>query len=176
MIPQTLAIRSTDLKLFSDACDIGYGATYGNHWIQGAWTPQQLQCSIDYRELYAIVAAAFTWGHCWAGQRIIFVTDNKPITKIWDKGTSPTPQIMSLIRPLYSFAAHIGFSMSFKHIFGIFNIAADALSRFQMERFRAASPTADKNPTPLPSNINRLITRNWSNNSTTKLRNWSDIP
>ena len=30
MIPAVLTIRSTDLRLFSDACDIGFGATYRN--------------------------------------------------------------------------------------------------------------------------------------------------
>ena len=156
MIPQSLTIRSTDIKLFSDACKIGYGATYGNEWIQGTWTPNQLALSIDYRELFAIVAAAFTWGHLWRGQRIVFVTDNKPITKIWDKGTSPTKAIMSLIRPLYLFAARVGFTISFKHIFGSHNVAADALSRFQMERFRAAMPHANTLPTPTPAIVDLL--------------------
>ena len=150
MIPQTLATRSTDLRLFSDASDIGFGATYGKAWIRGSWNQPVEEISINYRELYAIVAAAFTWGHQWKGKRIIFVTDNKPITKIWDKGTSPSPHIMSLIRPLYLFAACTGFSISFKHIFGIHNSAADALSRFQMDRFQAAMPHADTFPTAIP--------------------------
>ena len=150
MIPPVRAIRSTDLKLYTDASDIGFGATFGTHWIQGAWNQCDLALSIDYRELYAITAAAFTWGHKWKGQRIVFLTDNKPITQIWDKGTSPSIPIMSLIRPLYLFAACSGFSLSFKHIFGIHNIAADALSRFQMIRFRSAMPDADPSPTLVP--------------------------
>ena len=153
MIPPCLAVRSTDLQLYSDACDIGFGATYGSAWIQGSWTPQQLDLSINYRELYAIIAATFTWGHHWQGQRIVFITDNKPITKIWDKGTAPSVPIMSLIRPLYLFAACTGFSVSFKHIFGTYNTAADALSRFQMNRFRAAMPEADLHPTSIPRAI-----------------------
>ena len=153
MIPPSRAIRSSDLELFSDASDIGYGATCGNSWIQGAWSKQQIDLGINYRELFAITAATFTWGHNWEGQRIVFLTDNEPITKIWDKGTSPTIPIMSLIRPLYLFAARHGFSVSFKHIYGIFNIAADALSRFQMNRFRAAMPNADLIPHQVPATI-----------------------
>ena len=132
MIPPTRTIRSTDLKLFTDASDLGYGATYGNCWFSQGWTQEQLDHSINYRELYAIVAATFTWGHDWTGKRIVFVTDNKPITQVWDKGTCPSPPIMALIRPLYMFAALRGFSVSFKHISGYLNVAADALSRFQM--------------------------------------------
>ena len=121
----------------------------GGAWIQGAWVDPKA-ISIAYRELYAITAATFTWGNSWAGKRIVFLTDNKTITKIWDKGTSPTIPIMSLIRPLYLFAAQTGFSISFKHIYGIYNLAADALSRFQMDIFRAAKPDSDKYPTAIP--------------------------
>ena len=153
MIPPTRAIRSSDLQLYSDASDKGYGATYGNSWIQGAWNSHESALSIDYRELFAISAATFTWGHRWKGQRIVFITDNKPITQIWDKGTSPSIPIMTLIRPLYLFAACKGFSISFKHIYGIYNVAADALSRFQMDVFRATMPDADALPTPVPTTV-----------------------
>ena len=117
--------------------------------MQGAWVDPEA-ISIAYRELYAITAATFTWGHTWGGKRIVFLTDNKTITKIWDKGTSPTKAIMDLIRPLYLFAAQTGFSISFKHIYGVYNLAADALSRFQMDIFRAAKPDSDQCPTPIP--------------------------
>ena len=158
MIPPLRTIRSTDMRLFSDACDLGYGAIFGRQWIQDRWNSQQQGHSVDYKELFAIVAATFTWGHQWAGQRIVFTTDNKPITTIWDKGTSPSPAIMSLIRPLYRFAAQVGFSVSFKHIFGKRNQAADALSRFQMKRFRNVMPDAEDHPTQLPNQIKRLET------------------
>ena len=34
LIPETLQIESTDLKLFTDASNIGFGAIYGTAWIQ----------------------------------------------------------------------------------------------------------------------------------------------
>ena len=152
-IPPTRAIRSTDLQLYTDASDLGYGAIFGNSWIRGAWSQQETNLSIDYRELFAITAATFTWGYAWKGKRIVFITDNQPITQIWDKGTSPSTPIMALIRPLYLFAACNGFSISFKHIYGIYNTAADALSRFQMQRFRSAMPNADLLPTEVPTSV-----------------------
>ena len=157
MIPPTRSIRSTDMKLFTDSSDKGFGATYGHSWFLGPWSQQQLDQCINYRELYAILAATLTWGHKWAGKRIVFITDNKPITQVWDKGTSPSQSIMSLIRPLYMFAALNGFSISFKHIFGFLNVAAHALSRFQMDEFRNAMPYAERLPTKLPRTISSLI-------------------
>ena len=158
IIPQSLAILSSDIKLFTDASDIGYGALYGSAWIQGAWDADDLKhLSIDFRELFAILAAAHTWGHLWAGKRIIFTTDNKPITQVWSSLKSPSPQIMSLIRPLFLFAAHNSFSISFKHIYGLYNPIADALSRFQMLTFKALVPEADPDPTPVPAAATALI-------------------
>ena len=76
---------------------------------------------------------------------------------------------MSLIRPLYLFAACNGFSVSFKHIYGIYNDAADALSRFQMRRFNLALPTAEDHPTTIPNTIPPFYHSQTSNTSKTKL-------
>ena len=162
MIPPSLKIYSTDLKLHTDASDIGFGAIMGTEWICGSWDTSLPKTSIDYRELFAITAAALTWGHAWTGQRVVFITDNKPITQVWDTGTSPSIPLMSLIRPLYLFAAKIGFSVSFKHIFGASNPVADALSRFQMEKFFSLMPEAAEEPTELPHTVTNLLAQTYS--------------
>ena len=153
MIPPSLSIQSSDMKLHTDASNIGYGAIFRTCWIQGSWSPEQLSKSISYRELFAITAAALTWGHQWTGNRVVFITDNKPITQIWELGTSRCPDIMSLIRPLFLHAAKNDYSISFKHIFGVSNPIADALSRFQMPKFRNLLQDADPHPTPIPTSV-----------------------
>ena len=153
LLPDPQVIKASDLKLFTDASDIGFGATFGNAWIQGAWDKPRKEISINYRELFAILAAALTWGTSWTGKRIVFLTDNQSITQVWSSGTSPAPTIMSLIRPLFLTAARNGFSVAFKHIPGITNPIADAISRFQMPRFRHLMPNADDEPTPTPARI-----------------------
>ena len=81
---------------------------------------------------------------------MVFVTDNKPITQMWASGSTPAPNLMALIRKLFIFAARNQFLVSFKHIYGVYNHAADALSRFQVSRFRQVMPDADKQPTAIP--------------------------
>ena len=152
-IPQPRTILHSDLKLYTDASGIGFGATYCTDWFQGRWNPCCAGKSVDFQELFAIVAAAYTWGHLWAGQRIIFVTDNKPITQIWDKGTSPSPDIMTLVRYLFLFAVQNNFSVAFKHIPGTSNPIADALSRFQVARFHRLMPEAAALPTKIPEKV-----------------------
>ena len=158
MIPPSNSILASDMLLFSDVSDIGFGAIYGSEWIQGSWPPNKPKGSIAYRELFAITAAALTWGERWNGKRIVFVTDNKSITQIWNTGTSPCPQIMSLVRPLYFHAATFGYTVSFKHIFGTSNSIADAISRFQDKKLRSLMPKASPTPTELPHTVRQLLT------------------
>ena len=60
---------------------------------------------------------------------------------------------MTLVRKLYLHAALSHFSVSFKHVFTYDNPIADALSRFQMSRFRKLAPHADPTPTQIPADV-----------------------
>ena len=153
IIPESFTIKNSDLKLFTDASNIGFGAIYKNSWIQASWPQSYIDHSIDFKELFAIVAATLTWGHQWQGKRIIFITDNLPITQIWHSGSSSSPPLMSLIRKLFFIAAKLQFSVSLKHILGSFNPIADSISRFQMVRFHSEAPHADILSTPIPPAI-----------------------
>ena len=153
-IPDPKRIYSTDLMLFTDAAKFkGFGAICGSRWIQSRWPSELYHEDIDFKELFAIWAAARTWGHEWASRRVVFVTDNKPITQIWQSGTTPSARLMVLVRKLYLHAAVSHFTVSFKHIFTHHNPIADALSRFQMDRFRQLQPDADRNPTQIPADV-----------------------
>ena len=110
--------------------------------------------SIDYKELFAIVAAVLTWGSGWQGKGVIFITDNKPITEIWHSGTTSSIHLMSLVRKLFLIAARPEFSVSFKHIYGVNNPVADALSRFQMSKFHHLVPDADQHNQQHVNNYN----------------------
>ena len=153
-IPDPKFVYSTDLLLFTDASKyLGLGAVYGSKWIQSRWPPHLYGEDINFLELFTIMAAVLTWGQHWTRKRVVIVTDNKPITQVWASGTSQVVNIMTLIRKIYLFAATHHFSISFKHIFGQYNPAADALSRFQMQRFRTVMPGADTQPTDIPAAV-----------------------
>ena len=65
---------------------------------------------------------------------------------------------MVLVRKLYLFAARFGFAVSLKHILGIHNPIADAISRFQVSKFKQHAPEAHITPTQIPeAAINVLL-------------------
>ena len=157
IIPESYVTYPSDLRLYTDACDYGFGAVYQNEWIQSQFTEQYLLHSIDFKELFAIVAAVFTWGSHWKGKRIVFYTDNKPISEIWQAGSTPSNDLMHLVRELYLHAARCQFSLSLKHISGTHNSVADSLSRYQMSRFHDLHPDAHPAPAHVPSQVLELL-------------------
>ena len=56
---------------------------------------------------------------------------------------------MTLVRLLYFCAARYNMHVMITHIMGTNNNIADAISRFQMDRFRSLAPTANPHPDPI---------------------------
>ena len=56
---------------------------------------------------------------------------------------------MTLVHLLYFCAACYNMHIMITHIAGIHNIIADAISRFQMQRFRSLAPDANPLPDPI---------------------------
>jgi hypothetical protein len=144
------------LSLATDACERGYGAVCGDEWFEGEWTELQRATafrnkkeSMPFYELHALVQAAATWSHRWAGKRIIFLTDCEANVKAIQHQRSREAHTAHLLRTLTDIACMRGFEYKVRHIPGVTNIAADALSRHgDCQQFRADRPNAHALPTP----------------------------
>ena len=148
-----------DLKLYTDASGSkGFGAYFDGEWIRGDWLPsQQLPLrSIQWQELFAIVAATMTWRSRLRGKKIRFNCDNEAIVRAWQKKSAKHPHLVALFRHLFLVAASANFTIFLQHIPGKENSIADALSRNQINRFFSLVPQANPNPTPLPDGLSLL--------------------
>ena len=130
--------RSSILQPHTDACVEGYAAICGTQWFHGRWSSAQELAARDatmdrdsmpWKELFAIVAAAATWGPRWERRKVIFFTDCMPVVQALEKGASRTRRIMQLIRALHHYAACYHFVYRAEHIAGVNNAIADELSR-----------------------------------------------
>ena len=141
------------LSLFTDAAaSIGYGAYFRGQWVQGPWPPEFIgdHPSIAFLELLPLYVALQCWAPQLAGRKVIFHTDNIAVVHIINKKSSQCDRIMQLVRPLVLQCLRFNISFKAVHVPGRFNDIADALSRFQMDRFRRAAPQAAPAMTPLP--------------------------
>ena len=151
------------LHLYTDAAGaIGYGAYFNGAWLSESWLPHQRLnskgISIAWQELFAIVAAVWTWSKKLQRKKVIIHTDNMSITQAWARTASRDPFIMQLIRILYLLAARGSFLVKLSHIAGVNNVIADSLSRQQFTRFRNAAPHASAAPAPRPCELDLLTT------------------
>ena len=153
---QHVMVTSHSLQLFTDASSLGFGAVYRTHWFSSTWPTNMVNAHINVQELFAIVAAVFTWGHVWVNQQVLFYTDNSCIVHVWKTGTCRNKDIMKLVRSLFLFAARRDINILMQHVSGVNNISADALSRFQIVKFRKLMPSADLQPTPISTEVWRI--------------------
>lgn len=149
---------STDaLSLYTDASSaIGYGAVKGSQWFQGKWTDWWKNQNIALLELYPIVIAFEIWASQFMNQSVEIFSDNQAVVHIINNQTSQDPLIMILLRRLTLTCLRCNVRIKSQHIPGQDNNCADALSRFQMDRFQSLMPQADKQPQqipPLPSSL-----------------------
>ena len=143
-----------DIQLFTDSSGtIGFGAFYDGLWFNAHWSPEQLAMSIQWKELYPIILAALVWGNRWSAKKILFFSDNQAVVSCIRTGTSHSKPMMALLRNLFLVAARLNFTVSARHVPGVQNCIADALSRFHMQAFRSLAPTASPTPTPIPHSL-----------------------
>ena len=103
------ATDAHDLELFTDASGaLECGAYFQGSWFHYSWQPHQRlspKVSIQWQELFAILAAALTWGHKWRTKRIRFSCDNQAIVLAWQGKSSKEQRIMCLLMMLFLTAA-----------------------------------------------------------------------
>ena len=95
--------------------------------------------------------AAHVWGHQWASWRVEFLCENESVVAVLLSGTSRGSSLMVLLHYLALLAVRHSFSFTASSVCGIANPVADALSRFQVQRFRLLAPQACPTPTLIPS-------------------------
>ena len=149
---QEPSINSVQLELFTDASNLGFGAVYGNYWFSCPWPESFTSFHINVKELFAVLAAIFTWGHHWHNKQIILFCDNTTVCNVW-LPTSSKDSNMFYIRHLFLFAATHNINLMIKHIPGKSNINADFLSRLQVAAFKNNHLTAFSKPSPINRDI-----------------------
>ena len=156
---------SSAMHLFTDASgNKGWGAFWSNKWLQAEWSSEQAIHDIVWKELYAILCTVNTWGHNWARKKILFHCDNSTVVSIWSKGSTRCGELMTLVWTLYFCAARYNMHIMITHIIGTNNCIADAISHFQMDRFRSLAPHANPHadlilalPTPSSANCETTV-------------------
>ena len=84
---------------------------------------------------------------------LLFHCDNEAVVQVWQSGRSRCPDLMDLVRALFFVAARNNFHVLIRHIPGVDNSTADALSRLQLSRFHSLAPHASPHPASTPAEL-----------------------
>ena len=153
---------SLDLQLYTDAAStVGFGGFLNGKWFQGRRPPHLLinktkGIRIEWQELFPIVLACALWYPHFSSKRLQFWCDNQSVVAIINSGHSKAPRVMDLVRFFVLISMKHNFLVRARHVPGVNNEIADALSRFQLQRFRELAPGADQTPYNIPPSFMTL--------------------
>ena len=147
--------------LWSDASGSwGCGAlSHTLDWFQLQWPDSWKQHHIAAKEMVPIVVAVAVWGQEWSSTTVLAFSDNMAVVSAITAGRARDPLLMHLLRCLHFFCAHYGIVLRARHIAGVQNTAADALSRDKREVFLSCAPQAPLTPSHIPQSLLDMLLR-----------------
>ena len=104
-------------------------------WFQLQWPECWLQFHIAAKEMVPVVISVAIWGNQWCSSNVLVQSDNMAVVSAISSGSAKDTSLMHLLRCLHFFLAHFDITLTAKHLPGIQNTAADALSRDNLHIF-----------------------------------------
>ena len=150
--------NSHQLNLYTDASGaLGFGSVFGKHWCYGQWPDSWRHRNIAFLELYPIVLSLHLWGDNMKNQRILFFTDNEALVHVINKQSCRDKDLMLFVRRLVLVCLANNICFKAKHIPGVHNTLADALSRLKLQTFKQLAPAyMNLLPTEIPPQLQPL--------------------
>ena len=153
--PSVWSWTNEQLEFYTDSAgSIGFGIYFQGRWTQGRWPKQfleEVKPSIALLEFFPIVMGLYIWCDHLKDRKVVFHSDNMAVVNIVNKQYSGCKYIMALVRLFVITCLTNNITFKSQFVPGRLNDTADALSRFQMDRFwRIVGGEAQPDPTPLP--------------------------
>jgi len=104
---------------------------------------------ITLKDFIPIVLASAVWGEQWTRKTVLFQCDNMAVAVIINSGSSKDADVMHLMRCTAFVATKFNFVIVSRHIRGVGNDLADALSRDKVNYFHSHHPQAQPHPSEI---------------------------
>lgn len=155
---------NSQLQLFTDAAgSTGFGAFFQGEWCVAQWPPEWrgkgFTRNLLLLELFPIIVAVELWGAVLANRAIVFWCDNLGVVQAINNQGCASPQALRLLRRLVLRCLQLNIAFAARHVPGVENSVADALSRFDFAKFRALAPEASSLGLPCPPHVWQLVER-----------------
>ena len=88
--------------------------------------------SIVHLEAADIVLAVRVWCHKWRNADVTVYCDNMAVVNAFQNNRIRDPWLMACTRTLWYYTAAYNIDINVKHIYGVHNVYADTLSRWEI--------------------------------------------
>ena len=149
------------IEVFTDAAGnakLGWGAwlPHIGLWMHSQWEEEffhKFQPSIDFLELYGLLAGIVTWAPHLVDHTVLFPLDNTSTVFALRNKSSDIPQMLFLLHFLTLFCVTHNITILVRHVRSIHNKICDKLSLFQFQDFHALKPDHTACFSSTPSNL-----------------------
>ena len=136
-------LEADTIQMYSDASrnfSLGFGGICEDCWMFGQW-PQgefmkETNPSIEYLELYTVLATVLNWIHRFKNSRVVLFCDNQSVVSMINNSTSSCKNCLALIRILILHSLTVNVRVFAQHLTSKANKNADLLSRLKIAEFR----------------------------------------
>ena len=126
--------KKCDHQVHLDACLQGLGGVWQNfvYHLQIPYGYKGL--NIAHLEMVNILVALKVFSHQWAGKRVLVHCDNQAVVCVLQSGKARDPFLGACARNVWLWAATFDIEVTYVHVMGKYNRAADLLSRWSNSR------------------------------------------
>ena len=152
-------VNSREIGFYSDTSKAvlkGFGCIFGKNWICGQWPAKfikECDLSIEYLELFAMVAGLLTWQKQLSNMNIVVHCDNQAVVQMVNNITPGCTKCMRLIRIVVLNGLIHNRRVRAKFVRTQDNGIADSLSRLEFTRFRKLAPHMRQFPHSIDNRI-----------------------
>lgn len=107
-------------------------------------------------ELFPVLVVFALWGEILCNKKVRLHCDNLGVVQVLNSPSGSSPPVIRLLQYLVSCCLWQNIFLYAVHIPAVENTVADALSHFQLDRFRELAPGAEQHGTPCPPYLWRV--------------------
>lgn len=126
-----------ELEVFSDASSLGFGGRIGELTIQDVWSPEEMEESINWKELTAVYRILLAAGNNFLDKALLIRSDNSSTVAYINNGGGRVEKLNTIAKQIWQLCINFNCNLQAEWIAGVDNQEADYLSRvFEWNNFR----------------------------------------